>query len=159
MKQPETAAECTSRPTLAPFPPRQLDPVAIEQYRETYRELIGFLPPRIEARTDLLARVDPALLEMQESIRSHAMNPACFDTRTVQLMLFGMLLMTLSDAARLHGIAAYRAGATFEELSGVVGLAFLFRGLPAANLGAQVIQEIAEKHAPNPPAKEKANQP
>jgi hypothetical protein len=28
-------------------------------------------------------------------------------------------------------------------MSAVVGLAFLFRGLPAANLGAQIIQEIA----------------
>lgn len=139
-------------PAPAPFPPLELDPAAVEQYRDAYRELIGFLPPRIEARTDLLARVDPQLLEMQESIRRHAMNPTCFDTRTSQLMLFGMLLMTLSDAARLHAIAAYRAGATFEELNAVVGLAFLFRGLPAANLGAQVIREIAEKYAPNPPA-------
>lgn len=57
-------------------------------------------------------------------------------------MLFGMLLMDLSDAARLHAIAARRAGATYEELSAVVGLAFLFRGLPAANRGAEVIQEI-----------------
>jgi alkylhydroperoxidase/carboxymuconolactone decarboxylase family protein YurZ len=53
-----------------------------------------------------------------------------------------MLLMTLSDATRLHAIAARRAGATWEEMSGVVSLAFLFRGLPAANLGAQIIQEI-----------------
>ncbi len=57
-------------------------------------------------------------------------------------MLFGMLLMNLQDAAKLHGLAAYRAGATIEELSAVVNLAFLFRGLSAANLGAEIIQGL-----------------
>ncbi len=127
-----------------PVPERQIDDAVVESYREIYRELIGFVPPRIVARTDLLARVDPKLLSLQEEIRKHAMYPDCFDVKTAQLMLFGMLLMTLSDATRLHAIAARRAGATWEEMSGVVNLAFLFRGLPAANLGAQIIQQIAE---------------
>ena len=129
------------------LPDRQISDEEVDQFRSVYTELIGFVPPRIQARTDLLARIDPALLELQEKVRRHAMYPRCFDTKTAQLMLFGMLLMTLSDAARLHGIAAYRAGASAEELVGVVGLAFLFRGLPAANLGSQIIQEINEKHA------------
>lgn len=134
-------------PARSPLPALQVDPAVVERYRAFYTELIGFVPPRIQARTDLLARLDPALLEMQEQIRRHAMYPACFDTKTAQLMLFGMLLMTLADAARLHAIAARRAGATWEELNAVVGLAFLFRGLPAANLGAQIIQEIASSEA------------
>jgi alkylhydroperoxidase/carboxymuconolactone decarboxylase family protein YurZ len=85
---------------------------------------------------------------MEEAIRQRLMYPPCFDTRTAQLMLFGMLLMTLSDAAHLHAIAARRAGASWEELNAVVGLAFLFRGLPAANRGAQIIQEIARSEQP-----------
>jgi len=125
------------------LPESKISPEALEKYRAAYAELIGFVPPRVQARTDILSRTDPELLELQEQIRRHAMYPKCFDVKTAQLMLFGMLLMTLSDAARLHAIAAHRAGATHEELSAVVGLAFLFRGLPAANLGAQVIQEIA----------------
>lgn len=133
---------------LAPFPPRVLGDEQVEAYRKFYEELIGFVPPRIQARTDLLARVDPELLAMQEEIRKHCMYPDVFDVKTVQLMLFGMLLMTLSDAARLHGLAAYRAGATFEELSAVVNLAFLFRGLPAANLGAQIIQGFVTENVP-----------
>ena len=32
-------------------------------------------------------------------------------------------------------------------MSAVVNLAFLFRGLPAANLGAQIIEEIAKNEA------------
>jgi alkylhydroperoxidase/carboxymuconolactone decarboxylase family protein YurZ len=129
------------------LPEPRIEQSQIDAYRDFYSELIGFVPPRIQARTDLLARVDPDLLAMQEEIRKHAMYPPCFDVKTSQLMLFGMLLMTLSDAGRLHGIAARRAGATWEELSAVVGLAFLFRGLPAANLGAQYIQEIARLEA------------
>jgi alkylhydroperoxidase/carboxymuconolactone decarboxylase family protein YurZ len=126
------------------LPELQMDPIELEQLRSHYVELIGFVPPRIQARTDLLARVDPELLSMQEAIRAYAMYPECFDTKTAQLMLFGMLLVQLSDAAHLHARAAYRAGASWEELSAVVGLAFLFRGLSAANLGAQIIQEIAK---------------
>lgn len=124
------------------LPDLQMSAAELEEIRERYRELIGFVPPRIQARTDLLARLDPKLLTMEEEIRRYAMYPECFDTKTAQLMLFGMLLVLLSDAAHLHARAARRAGATWEELSAVVNLAFLFRGLPAANLGAQIIQGI-----------------
>lgn len=126
------------------LPDFQMSAAELEAMRQHYVELIGFVPPRIQARTDLLARLDPTFLAMQEEIRQYAMYPECFDTKTAQLMLFGMLLVLLSDATHLHARAARRAGATWEELSAVVNLAFLFRGLPAANLGAQIIQEIAK---------------
>jgi 4-carboxymuconolactone decarboxylase len=127
-----------SEATMAhdPLPDLQISPEMLQEYRDFYTELIGFVPPRIQARTDLLGRLDPELLRMQEEIRARAMYPECFDVKTAQLMLFGMLLV-------LHAIAARRAGATWEEMSAVVNLAFLFRGLPAGNLGAQIIQEIA----------------
>ncbi|HLZ08593.1 MAG TPA: carboxymuconolactone decarboxylase family protein [Chloroflexota bacterium] len=130
-----------------PLPDRQIDEAVVEDYREWYRELIGFVPPRIAARTNLLARLDPQLLDLEERLRLRGMYPSCFDVKTAQLMLFGMLLMTLADATRLHAIAARRAGASWEEMSAVVNLAFLFRGLPAANLGAQIIEEIADNEA------------
>ncbi len=126
------------------LPDFQMSETDLENLRQRYVELIGFVPPRIQARTDLLARLDPEFLQMQEAIRQHAMYPECFDTKTAQLMLFGMLLVLLSDAAHLHARAAHRAGATWEEMSAVVNLAFLFRGLPAGNLGAQIIQEIVK---------------
>lgn len=119
----------------------------LEDLRGVYVDLIGFVPPRIEARTDLLARLDPELLSMQEEVRKHCMYPEVFDTKTSQLMLFGILLVTLRDAARLHGIAARRAGATWEELTAVANLAYLYGGLSAANLGAQFIHQIAEMEA------------
>ena len=128
----------------AQLPERQLADDEVQAYRDFYIELLGFVPPRIQARTDLLARLDPELLAMQEDLRRHCMYPKCFDVKTAQLMLFGMLLVNLQDAARLHALAAHRAGATFEELSAVVNLAFLFRGLSAANLGAEILQGIAK---------------
>ena len=125
-----------------PIPDRQISDEKVEEYRAFYDELIGFLPPRIRARTDLLARVDPKLLEMQEKLREHCMYPDCFDVKTAQLMIWAIMLTQLNNAARLHGIAALRAGATLEELQAVTNLVFLFRGMSAANLGAELIQGI-----------------
>jgi alkylhydroperoxidase/carboxymuconolactone decarboxylase family protein YurZ len=123
----------------------------MEEYRSRYVDLLGFVPPRIRARTDLLSRLDPELLARQESVRERAMYPDAFDTRTAQLMLFGMLLMDLAEnTARLHAVAARRSGATWEEMSAVVGLAYLYRGLPAANLGAQIVHDLAEAEKPGP---------
>jgi alkylhydroperoxidase/carboxymuconolactone decarboxylase family protein YurZ len=70
------------------------------------------------------------------------MYPKEFDVKTAQLMIWGIMLTQLNPAARLHGIAALRAGASLEELSAVVNLVFLFRGLSAANLGAELIQNM-----------------
>lgn len=133
------------------LPEGQISDEQLAAYRGFYTELIGFVPPRIMARTDLLGRLDPELLEMQEQIRKHCMYPDCFDVKTTQLMLFGMLLMGPYDASKLHGIAARKAGASWEELSAMVNLAFLFRGLSAANYGAQVLQQIAQAEAEGKP--------
>jgi alkylhydroperoxidase/carboxymuconolactone decarboxylase family protein YurZ len=119
----------------------------LEERNEIYRELIGFVPPRIEARMAVTGALDPELLAMQERMREHAMYPKCFDVKTAQLMLFGMLLMDLSDATQLHAIAARRAGASWEEMQAVVSLCFLFRGLPAANRGAEILANLAKRDA------------
>ena len=112
-----------------------------------YKDLIGFVPPRIEARMAVTGALDPTLLDLQEQMRAHAMYPKCFDVKTAQLMLFGMLLMDLNDAAPLHAIAARRAGATWEELQATISLCFLFRGLSAANRGAEILANIAKREA------------
>lgn len=112
-----------------------------------YRELIGFLPPRIEARLHVTGALDPKTLDLQEQLRAHAMYPRSFDSKTAQLMLFGMLLMDMSDAAVLHAIAARRAGASWHELQDTVSLCFLFRGLPAANRGAEILANIAHRES------------
>lgn len=117
----------------------------IEDRGRIYEELLGFVPPRIEARLAVTGALDPELLDLQERLRQHAMYPKCFDVKTAQLMLFGMLLMDLSDAAQLHAIAARRAGASWEELQATVSLCFLFRGLSAANRGAEILANLAKR--------------
>ncbi len=117
----------------------------LKERQSFYEELLGFVPPRIQARMAVTGAIDPKLLDLQEALRAHAMYPSCFDTKTAQLMLFGMLLMDLSDAAQLHAIAARRAGASFEELQAVVSLCFLFRGLSAANRGAEILANLAKR--------------
>lgn len=129
------------------LPESKIDQEKLKEYRGIYEELLGFVPPRIQARTDILGRLDPEFLSLQEEIRERGMYPDVFDVKTVQLMLFGMLLLSLRDAARIHGIAARRAGATWEEMQAMVNLAYLYGGLSAANIGAQFIQQIAEMEA------------
>ncbi len=113
-----------------------------QDYFPVYEELIGFVPPRIQHRVRLGLECDPELLDKVEQLRMAAMYPKCFDTKTSQLMLFAVLLANLAPAARLHAIAAKRAGATKEELHATAGLVFLFRGLSAFNMGAEMINEI-----------------
>jgi alkylhydroperoxidase/carboxymuconolactone decarboxylase family protein YurZ len=119
----------------------------VDQYGAIYQDLLGFVPPRIEARLSVTGALDPVMVEIQERMREHGMYPKCFDVKTSQLMLFGMLLMDSSDAAVLHGIAARRAGASWEEMQAVVNLCFLFRGLSAANRGAETLANIAKREA------------
>ena len=118
---------------------------SVEQRAEPYQALLGFVPPRIEARLHVTGALDPTMLDLQERIRQHGMYPRCFDVKTAQLMLFGMLLMDLNDAAQLHAIAARRAGASWEELQAVINLCFLFRGLSAANRGAEILANLAKR--------------
>jgi len=124
----------------------------LAQRAAIYQELIGFVPPRIEARLNVTGALDPKMLGLQESMREHGMYPKCFDVKTAQLMLFGMLLMDMSDAAQLHGIAARRGGASWEEMQAVINLCFLFRGLPAANRGAEILANIAKRESEAKPA-------
>ena len=117
----------------------------LDERTAIYKELLGFVPPRIEARLAVTGALDPEILDLQERLRAHAMYPRCFDVKTAQLMLFGMLLMDLSDAAQLHALAARRAGASWEELQATVSLCFLFRGLSAANRGAEILANLAQR--------------
>ena len=111
-------------------------------YFKLYEDLLGFTPPRIQHRVKLGLECDPDLLDKLESVREAAMYPDSIDPKTAQMILFAVLLANIAPAARIHAIAAKRAGATKEELHAVAGLTFLFRGLSAFNMGAEMIQEI-----------------
>ncbi|MEC7791458.1 MAG: carboxymuconolactone decarboxylase family protein, partial [Pseudomonadota bacterium] len=102
-------------------------------------------PPKIQHRIRLGLETDPELLEVIENVREKAMYPDCFDVKTAQLILFAVLISHVSPASEFHARGAVRAGATKEELHAVAGLAFLFRGLPAFNLAAEVINKIFDE--------------
>ncbi|MFG6198403.1 carboxymuconolactone decarboxylase family protein [Nonomuraea sp. JJY05] len=119
-------------------------PHSIEDFRATYQEMLGFVPPRVQQRFAASAETNPEVLLAQERLRNLIMYPEALEQKTVQLVLFGILHAKLSDAAKLHGLAALRAGASWDELRAVVDLAFLFTGYSAANRGPQVLAEIAE---------------
>lgn len=116
----------------------------LNEREQAYKDLVGFVPPRIAARLAVTGALDPELLHLQEEVRRHALYPECFDTKTAQLMVFGMLLARLLDAAMLHARAARRAGATWEEMQAVVSLAYLYGGIPCANRGAEIMAQLAE---------------
>jgi 4-carboxymuconolactone decarboxylase len=98
----------------------------------------------VAARFETSGKTDPELLLAQERLRNMIMYPEVLDQKTVQLVLFGILHAKLSDAAKLHGLAALRAGASWDELRAVIDLAFLFTGFSAINRGPQVLADIAE---------------
>ncbi len=121
-------------------------PLSSEELRtlaKPYHDLIGHLPPRVEARHTISGAIDARVVLLQENIRDHVMSPDCFDDKVTQLLVFAMLMMDLSDAAKTHAIAARRCGASWAELQAVVSLCFLFRGIPAANRGAAILAELA----------------
>lgn len=122
-----------------------ITPEEIERLKSTYIDLIGFIPPRIQARFRVSSQIDPEHLRLQEEMRTHCMYPKCFDVKTSQLILFGMLLMNLSEAARFHAIAARRAGASWEELHAVAAMAGLFRGLSAMNLASDLLDKMMQE--------------
>jgi 4-carboxymuconolactone decarboxylase len=117
-------------------------PTTAAEFRATYEQMVGFVPPRVADRFDLLGEDNEVLLA-QERLRNLVMYPDALDQKTVQLVLFGILHSKLSDAAKLHGLAARRAGATWEEMQAVIDLAFLFTGMSAANRGPALLEEIA----------------
>jgi 4-carboxymuconolactone decarboxylase len=128
------------------------DAAAIAAMAKTYRDLLGFLPPRVSDRFTVTGVLDPRSVQLQEAMRDHAMETHLFDAKTVQLIVFAMLMMDLSDAALTHAIAARRCGATWTELQAVVSLCYLFRGLPAANRGASVLLEAMRRDQAAPVA-------
>jgi 4-carboxymuconolactone decarboxylase len=116
----------------------------IEEYRNSYVDMVGFVPPRIASRIARLTELNPDFLIAQEEVRRQAIYTDALDQKTVQLILFAVLAVNVRDAAKLHGLAALRAGATWEELQAALNLAFLFGGLSVSNGNATILDEIAE---------------
>jgi 4-carboxymuconolactone decarboxylase len=108
-----------------------------------YRELIGFVPPCADARD--AATLDSTLRGMHEQMRLRELTPCSIDAKTAHLMLLAMLLNEHGAAAVAQGVAARRAGASWDELRGVVRLVILLHGLPGANRGDEFLTALTER--------------
>ncbi|MDI2099003.1 carboxymuconolactone decarboxylase family protein [Ruicaihuangia caeni] len=133
--------ERTEEGAAMPTPEQQEQ---IDQYLETYRDLMGFVPPRVAARFERLSRSNPELLIAQEKVRNLVAYDDVLDEKTTQLILTAVLAVQLRDAAALHGHAARRAGASWEELQATFDLAYLFGGVSVANHTPAFLDKIAD---------------
>lgn len=91
-------------------------PPDLSAFRDSYAKLFGTVPPLPAAKFDFSGDIDPDSLRLAELRRQNAFYSDIFDTKTTQLILFGMLLVLGAGAARFHATAARRNGASWEEL-------------------------------------------
>lgn len=117
-------------------------PPDLAAFRDSYATLFGSVPPLPAAKFEFSSDIDPEALRLAEQLRAHAFDSDVFDTKTTQLILFGMLLSQGVGAAKFHAIAARRAGATWEELHKVMELAAAVAALAPFNNGSALLNEL-----------------
>lgn len=122
-------------------------PIDLATFRNSYIELFGMMPPLPEAKFDSIAEIDPESLRLAEQQRAHAFYSDVFDTKTTQLILFGMLLHAGVPPAKFHALAALRAGASWEELQKVVELAAATAASGPMNQGGSILKELRDNEA------------
>ena len=116
-----------------------------ENYLDTYREMLGFVPPRVQARFNKLGEENPELLLAQEKVRALVLDTPTLEEKTKQLILFAVLAAQFRDAVVTHGLAARRAGASWEELQATLDLVYLFGGVSVANHAPKILADIKAK--------------
>ena len=116
----------------------------MDEYRRSYVEMFGEVPPLPAAKLKVGAEVDPEALRLGEALWAHAFFNDLFDAKITQLMLFGMLLSAGGGAARWHAPAARGAGVSWEELYKVSELAGALAALGPLNNGGSVLEELRD---------------
>jgi 4-carboxymuconolactone decarboxylase len=122
-------------------------PADLAQFRDSYVELFGSLPPLPAARFEFSGEINPEFLRRAEELRAHAFYSDVFDLKTTHLILFGMLLVEHNPAAEMHALAARRAGANWQELHKVVELASATGTLGPANQGSAMLKALRDREA------------
>ncbi len=118
-------------------------PPDLAAFGDSYAELFGEVPPLPKAKFEFSSEIDPSKLRLTESAR--AFYNKTFDTKTTQLMLFGMVLVMGVPAARDRAIAARRAGASWQELHQVTELASAAIALNPFNNGSAILNELRQQ--------------
>ncbi len=119
----------------------------IDDFRNSYAEMFGEVPPLPKAKFEFSSDIDPKALILVEKLRAHAFYNDIFDMKTTQLILFAMLLVEGSGAAKFHAMAARQAGASWQELHQVMELATAVSALGAANKGGALLNELRNSEA------------
>jgi 4-carboxymuconolactone decarboxylase len=120
-------------------------PDDLAQFRDTYAEMFGSVPPLPAAKFEFSGEVDPEALRLVEQIRAHAFYNVTFDEKTTQLLIFSMLLAKGSASAKHQAIAARRAGATWRELHAVIEMGAAVAALGAFNEGSALLHELRSR--------------
>jgi 4-carboxymuconolactone decarboxylase len=79
------------------------------------------------------------------ALQLHEFSPGSIEPKTAHLILLALLLNEHGVTAVEQGIAARRAGATWDELRDVVRLVFLLHSLPAANRGDEFLTALTKR--------------
>jgi hypothetical protein len=104
---------------------------------------IGFVPPGADARG--AAALESTLRVVHEQMRLCDLTPCSIQSKTAHLMLLAILLTEHGAIAVVQGVAARRAGASWDELRGVAHLIFLLHGLSGAQRGEAFLSALAER--------------
>ena len=120
-------------------------PPDLAAFDDSYAELFGEVPILPKAKFEFSSEIDPEGLRFAEQFHAHAFYNKTFDTKTTQLMLFGMLLVMGVSAARDRAIAARRAGASWQELHQVTELASAAMALGPFNNGSAILNELRQQ--------------
>jgi 4-carboxymuconolactone decarboxylase len=128
-------------------PPKDELASDLAQFRDSYVDLFGSLPPLPAARFEFSGEINPEFLRRAEQLRAHVFSSDVFDIKTTHLILFGMLLVERNAAAQMHALAARRAGANWQELHKVVELASITGALGPANQGSTMLKMLRDKEA------------
>jgi alkylhydroperoxidase/carboxymuconolactone decarboxylase family protein YurZ len=127
--------------------PQQSLPEDLAAAYASYQPLLGTLPAELATRFAVSGELAPEFLVLFERIRAYVFYSETFDEKVTQLLIFGMFLALHRDAARLHALAARRAGATWPEIHKVIELAALVGGFTALTIGDMIIAQLREGEA------------
>ncbi len=111
-----------------------------------YAELFGFVPDGIKRRIAIAERADRAkAVSSIENLRAELIANNPLPREVQQLVHFGQLVaLCRAEPAHCHAEAALKAGASIRDLLGVVETALITSGMPAYQLGINILHDVCE---------------
>lgn len=118
----------------------------LEDYKQTYIDLFGEMPPLPAGKFDFAEAVDPSFLLLAEEVRYQTFFSKVVEPKVIQLVCFALLLQQGSQAAQHHAVAARKLGASWDELWLMCKIAStVCGGLGPLNQGGAMLHKVKEK--------------